>query len=262
LVTVETVEYLGFLALALALYAYFFYWFASKNRKVDVYIQPKLFRWQIETTLLLLGTIIILVLFQPSIFFEIVAGVQIPFMQSLPLSLIFLPILLFVVLLGLVVYPGVFVLGWAILGLMGGLLFPQLSALYWSYVAAIVMIFLALFASARHSVDTLILRVKEVGDLDLAHHMEDYGRIGIGSFFIGLLLPTALFTRWIRRATKTGVVKITLSVTPSGMDRVRGRERWVQKWTTVTLERMSESFQEVLARVDNMEKRFRRIHRV
>lgn len=241
LALVESVEYLGLFVLVSISYAYFFYWFASRNKKIDVYIQPKIFNWKIKTALLLLGTIIILI---PVIFLGIVAGNQIPFIVEL--YLIFL--------LALVIYPGIFI---PIFLLGGGLLFMNLSGLlgllYWSYAVAIVMILLALFVSARHAVDTLILRIKEVGYSDVANHMENHSKIGIGSFFIFLVLPVALFTRCIRRGTKTGMVKITLSVTPSGND------RWVQRWTTVNLEKMSESHQEVMTRVDSMDKRFTRI---
>jgi hypothetical protein len=26
----------------------FFYWFASQNKKIDVYVQPKIFNWKIK----------------------------------------------------------------------------------------------------------------------------------------------------------------------------------------------------------------------
>jgi len=253
LLTIEFIEYLGLTILAIALYAFFFFWFASKNKKIDVYIQPKIFKWQVKTALLLSGTLIILILFQPSIFTGFF-GIELPLIQSLTLSLIFLPILLFAVLIGLVIYPGIFVLGWAVLGLMGGFILPQLTIIYWSYIVATAMILLALFFSARHAVDTLILRIKEVGYFDVAYSMENHGRIGIGNFIISLLLPTALFTRFVRRATKTGVVKITLSVTPSHRKMGRREEVWVEKYTTVNLEKMSESYQEVVNRIENMEK--------
>lgn len=258
MVTIETIEYLSLTILAIVLYVYFFYWFASKNKKIDVYIQPKIFIWKIKTSLLLSGTIIILVISQPTIFFSIVGSIEILFVQSLALSLIFLPILLFLALLGFVIYPGIFVLGSAALGLVGGLVFPQLTMIYWSYTVATTMIFLSLFVSARHAVDTLILRIKEIDDFDIVYHMENNSRIGIGSFILCLLLPTALFIRFILRATKTGVVKITLSVAPSRMDRVRGEQVWAEKWTTVNLEKMSENHQEVVNRVENMEKHARR----
>jgi hypothetical protein len=135
---------------------------------------------------------------------------------------------------------------------LGGLL----GLFYWGYAVAIIMIFLSLFVTARQAVDTLILRIKEVGNFDTANHMENYSRIGIGSFLIFLVLPAALFTRCIRRATKkTGLVKITLSLTPSGVT-PSGNERWIQRWTTVNLERMSESHQEVMTRIDSMNNRF------
>ena len=252
----EIAAYFASSVFALGLYVYFFYWFASQNKKIDVYIQPKIFNWKIKTTLLLLGTVIILVLFQPSIFFRFF-GFELPLLQSLAVSLIFLPILLFIVLFGLVVSPGLFVLGWAFLGLMGGLMLSNLSMIYWGYVGSIVMIFLALFVSARHAVDTLILRVKEVGYFDVAHQVERNSRIGVGSFVICLLLPMALFTRFIRRATKTGVVKITLSVTPSHAHRGRDVEVWNERYTTVNLERMSQSCEEVQTRIEEMAEKTR-----
>jgi len=248
---VEIAAYLGSSVLALGLYTYFFYWFASQNKKIDIYIQPKIFNWKIKTTLLLLGTVIILVLFQPSILFGFF-GLELPLLQSLVVSLIFLPILLFIVLFGLVVSPGIFVMGWAFLGLVGGFMLSNLSIIYWGYVGSVVMIFLALIVSARHAVDTLILRIKEVGYFDVADQMERSSRIGIWSFVICLLLPMALFTRFIRRATKTGVVKITLSVTPSYAYRGRDVEVWNEKYTTVNLERMSQSFEEAKTRIEKM----------
>jgi hypothetical protein len=48
LITVEIAAYLGSSALAFGLYAYFFYWFASQNKKIDVYVQPKIFNWKIK----------------------------------------------------------------------------------------------------------------------------------------------------------------------------------------------------------------------
>lgn len=257
MLTIEFAEFLGLTVLAVALYALFFYWFASRNKKIDVYVQPKIFKWQVKTALLLAGTLIILILFQPSIFTGFF-GIEIPLLQSLTLSLIFLPILLFIVLFGLVIYPGIFVLGWAVLGLMGGFILPQLAIIYWSYIAAIAMILLALFFSARHAVDALILRIKEVGYFDVAYTMENHSRIGIGNFIISLMLPTALFTRFVRRATKTGVVKITLSVTPSHRKMGRGTEVWVERYTTVNLEKMSDNYEEVVSRIENMEKHVRR----
>ena len=252
----EIAAYLGSSVLALGFYVYFFYWFASRNKKIDIYIQPKIFNWKIKITLLLLGTVIVLVLFQPSILFGFF-GFELPLLQSLVVSLIFLPILLFIVLFGLVVSPGIFVLGWAFLGLMGGFMLPNLGIIYWGYVGSVVMIFLALFVSARHAVDTLILRVKEVGYFDVADQMERNSRIGAGSFVICLLLPMALFTRFIRRATKMGVVKITLSVTPSHAYRGRDVEVWNERYTTVNLERMSESFEEVQTRIEEMTEKTR-----
>jgi hypothetical protein len=251
LITVEIAAYLGSSALAFGLYAYFFYWFASQNKKIDVYVQPKIFNWKIKTSLLLIGTVIMLVLFQPFILFGFF-GFELPLLQSLAISLVFLPILLFIVLFGLVVGPGIFVLGWAFLGFMGMFMFSSLSIVYWGYVGSVVMIFLALFVSARHAVDTLILRVKEIGYFDVAYQMERSSRIGIGSFILCLLLPTALFTRFIRRATKTGLVKITLSVTPSHAYRGRDVEVWSERYTTVNLERMSHSFEEVQTRIEKM----------
>ncbi|MCX6667036.1 MAG: hypothetical protein NTV74_02175 [Euryarchaeota archaeon] len=244
LTAVDVIEYIGLFALASVAYACFFYWFASSNKKIDIYVQPKIFNWKIKTALLLLGTIIILV---PVISFGIIGGgILIPTMVVF--YLIFL--------IGLVVCPVILLL---IFLATGGLLAMNLGGLlglfYWSYAAAIVMIFLVLFVTARQAVDTLILRIKEIGNFDTANHMENYSRIGIGSFLIFLVLPLALFTRCIRRATKTGLVKITLSVTPSGFT-PRGDERWTERWTTVNLERMSESHQEVMTRIDSMNNRF------
>lgn len=245
LTTVDVIEYIGLFILASVGYACFFYWFVSKNKKIDVYIQPKIFNWKIKTALLLIGSIIILI---PLISFGIIGGGII-----LPTMLIFYIIFL----LGLVVCPIIILL---IFFALGGFLAMNLGGLlglfYWGYAIGILMIYIALFASARQAVDTLILRIKEVGNFDTANHMENNSRIGIGSFLIFLVLPAALFTRCIRRATKkTGLVKITLSLTPSGVT-PSGNERWIQRWTTVNLERMSESHQEVMTRIDSMNNRF------
>lgn len=250
MVAIETIGCFGLSILAIVLHVYFLYWFASQNRKIDVYVRPKIFNWKIKTSLLLFGTVIILVLFQPSILLGFF-GFELPLLQSLAISIIFLPILLFIVLFGLVVAPSIFILGWAFLGPM--MLMPSnLSIVYWGYVGSVLMIFLALFVSARHAFDTLILRVKEIGYFDVAYQMERSSRIGVGSFILCLLLPTALFTRFIRRATKTGVVKITLAVTPSHTYRGRDVEVWNERYTTVNLERMSHSFEEVQTRIEKM----------
>jgi len=243
-VTVDFIEYLGLFALTSILYVYFFYWFASKNKKIDIYVQPKIFNWKIKTALLLLGTIIILI---PVIFFGIIGGgILIP-----PIMLIFYLIFL----IGLVMCPVILLL---IFLATGGPLSMNLGGLiglfYWGYAISILMIYLALFTSARQAVDTLILRIKEIGHFDTANRMENNSRIGLGSFLLFLFLPTALITRCIRRATKMGLVKITISVTFRGY-MPRGDERWAERWTTVNLEKMSESHQEVLNRIENIMQR-------
>ena len=243
LTTVDIIEYLGLFAFASILYVYFFYWFASKNKKIDVYIQPKIFNWKIKTILLLLGTMIILM---PVAFSGFIGGGNL-----IPLAVIFYIIFL----LGLVFCPIILLL---IFLATGGLLSMNLGGLiglfYWGYAISIVIIYLVLFVSARQSVDTLILRIKEVGHFDTANHMENNSRIGLGSFLLFLFLPTALITRCIRRATKMGLVKITISVTFRGYT-PRGDERWAERWTTVNLEKMSESHQEVLNRIENIMQR-------
>ena len=205
---------------ALLLHAWFFYWYASRNRKIDLHIQPQVFRWQVRVVLLLLGAVVVALLFQPSTLFGIF-GLQSRFnwLQTSMLSFFVLPFLLFAVLLGLVVWAGGFVVVWAVLGLV----FPlpllstnsQVQVLYFGYVfLSMFPILASLFLSSRYAVDTLILRLRDAGYADAADNLERGGRIGIGSFLWAIALPAALCTRWIRRGTKAGEMKITLSITP------------------------------------------------
>lgn len=250
MITIELIELLSLIVVPMALYVCFVIWFTLKNRKMDVYVKPVVFRWQIKTTLLLIGTTIIIVIFQPAVFLSIL-GQEIPLINVLGLSAIISPILLTVILFGLVIWPSILILGGLFLFLLT-LGFEPARLLFWGYVLATTMVYLSLFSSGKHALDTLVLRVKEVGYFDVASDLE--ANSGWGALFQGLMLPVGLFIRFLRRATKVGVVKITLSFKPSGMDRTRGRERWIKTSTTVTLERMSDSYDEIQSRIDNLKK--------
>lgn len=199
----ETLELVGLSALALFLYAYFFYWYATRNRKIDVYVQPHIFDWRVKTGLLLVGTVLILVL---SVTSSIIADLLIVSLMLVlwpiaPLiQTINLPLLLFTGLFSLVVWPAGIWLG---LVFQGSNIFMLLGG---------VLIYFSLFISGRHAVDTLIIRLKMAGHSREADHLEQNGRIGLLALMVGIFLPMALFTRWIRRGTKTGTIKITLAI--------------------------------------------------
>lgn len=250
MVAIELIELVSLIVVPTVLYICFLVWFSMKNRKIEVYVKPAVFRWQIKTMLLLAGTTTIIVLFQPAVFLGML-GQEIPLIQVFGLSLIIVPILLTVMLFGLVIWPGVLILGGLFLFLLT--LGPEPAhLLFCGYVLATIMIYLSLFSSGKHALDTLVLRIREVGYFDVASDLE--ANSGLGALFQGLIFPVALFVRFLRRATKVGVVKITLSLKPTGMDRTRGRERWIKTSTTVTLERMSDNYDEIQSRIDNLKK--------
>jgi len=95
----------------------------------------------------------------------------------------------------------------------------------------------------------LVLRVKEAGHPEIAIDLQE--RSEFGALFLALILPLALFARYLHRATKTGEVKIGLSVRPTGINRVTGQERWVETSTTVFLEPMSISPDEIQKRTEH-----------
>lgn len=199
----ETLELAGFATLALVLYAYFFYWYVTRNRKIDVYIQPRIFDWRVKAGLLLLGTIVILVLSVTSTFAADLLAVSLllvlwpiaPLVQTMSL-----PLLLFAGLFSVVVWPAGFWLGVVFQG----------NNIY--MLLGVISIYASLFISGRHAVDTLIIRLKMAGYSNEAYHLEQNGRIGLLALIAGIFLPMALFIRWIRRGTKSGTIKITLSI--------------------------------------------------
>jgi len=173
---------------------------------------------------MVLGTAIIVFLFQPITLFGTLCtafGFELPsnaVFGMAVLSLVIIPVMLFIVLIGIVLWLGIFVMVWALLqimltvGLVAGNTIVQ--AYYLCYILlGMFPIFLSLFISSRYAVDALIVRLRKAGYPDVADRLEANGRIGIGAFVIGVLLPTALFTRWIRRGTKIGRMKIAFSVT-------------------------------------------------
>lgn len=216
-------EIVGFFAATVILYVLFMYWYASRNRRIDKYVKPQI-SWLIRTALMALGTVVTVFLFQPITLFGtlyIAFGFQIPnnFVFGMAvLSLVMIPLMLFVVLIGVAMWPGIFVVVWALLqiiltvGIVAGNTMVQ--AYYLCYILlGMFPIFLSLFTSSRYAVNALITRLRRADYPDVADRLETNGRIGIGAFVIGVLLPTALFTRWVRRGTKTGRMKIALSVT-------------------------------------------------
>ena len=236
---------IGLLAVAFLLYTMFVYWFSSKNKRIDVYIQPRIFTWQVKTLLLVLGTVF--TLFEASIFFGTIFGPALGVSAQFTLvELIYLSMMLFAVLFGLVIWPIIFIpipivaIMISSIGLTGQIIF------YGYIFLGMVPIYLSLLASSRQAVDTLILRIKEAGNLSLASHMEEESRIGILGAIAGIILPQALPSRWIRRATKVGALKITLSIsTRAHAQGTRVNERY----TTVTLEKISNSPKEVRDRI-------------
>jgi hypothetical protein len=227
----ESWETTGLFAISLLAYALFLYWYAAKNRKFDAYVRPRIFRWPVKFGLMLLGTIVIVTvsLLSPIITMGLESGFILLFFNSLimndllqvwALSLLFLSLLLSVVIWpGYLLIPSLLAAPIAALatsGLLSDTPFSQFLFQYAVYIIfGVVPIYISLFASGRHAVDTLILRLEEAGYADIANYMEQNSRIGLGSFILGMLLPLALFPRWIRKGAKVGKLKITLSVRPS-----------------------------------------------
>jgi hypothetical protein len=243
---------IGLLVVPLLLYAVFVYWFTSKNKQIDVYIQPHIFKWQVKTLLLILGTAFTLL--TPGILLQTLFGStfsgagQFAFVSA---YLIFmLSIMLFAVLVGIVIWPAVFILIMAVLSLIS-ITSATAQMIYYGYIfLGMIPIYLSLVASSRQAGDTLILRIKEAGNFRLASRMEEESRIGILGAITGIILPQALPFRWIRRGTKkVGALKITLSI--SMRSHAQGT-RITEKYTTVTLERMSNSPEEVRDRISKI----------
>lgn len=225
----ESIEQTSLFLLSIFLYSVFFAWYASKNRKFDEYVHPNIFKWQIKCSLLLLGTITLftIAVISPIFLMILEFGFAALFFDSLVINnllLIYgLPLILVTILLSIVVWPGYlaiipFTLGFPVLtyvsvGALQDVIFSQLIYQYIAYISfGIVPIYISLFATGRHAVDTLILRLQQAGYGDIATYMRQKSRIGFGSFMAGILFPIALFTRWIMRGTKVGRLKIALSV--------------------------------------------------
>jgi hypothetical protein len=135
-----------------------------------------------------------------------------------------LPLILVTILLSILIWPGYLliipsllcipVFTYVSLGALQDIVFSQFIYQYITYVlVGVVPIYISLFATCRHAVDTLILRLQQAGYDDIATYMQQKSRIGFVSFMVGILFPLAFFTRWIIRGTKAGRLKITLSVT-------------------------------------------------
>jgi len=238
----------GLPILAFSLYAGFIYWFASKHKKIDIYVQPQIFKWQVKTILLIIGTVVTLFLLQPNILFGALFGQTIGSIEHLSsfVELLYLSIMLLGVLIGLAIWPAIFFLIMAaLLPMFTVLAFStntMANMVFYGYIClGMIPIYLSLFASSRQAVDTLILRIKEAGNFGLSSQMEEKNRIGIGGFIVGAILPLALPVRWIRRGTKVGALKITLSISQHS-----------ERYTTVTLEKMSNSPEEAQTRISKI----------
>lgn len=216
----ESLEATGLSALASVLYGLFFYWYASRNRKIDVYVKPKFLGWQVRTGLLALGTAVIIYVGHMN--FMVFTWMALPFAfflnpPGVVSATIALPLLLIAVLFAVAVWHGPLFL-FMILGipimispLFGSPLPSNAYQIYLLVLIGVIPVMSSLIVSAEASIDALVFRIQEVGDYGVAELVDEKGRIGFGVVLWGIILPGAVFTRWIRRGTKTGKIHVTTS---------------------------------------------------
>lgn len=215
----ESIETIGLSSVIAFLYAVFFYWYAMKNRKIDVYVKPRFLNWQVRTALLAAGTAAII--FVGYVNFMVFTWMTLPFAFFLGLpgvvsAAIAFPILLGAVLFAVVVWHGPLLFMVFGIPIMASPLFgtPPPANAYQIYIlvfAGVIPVMLSLVVSAEAAIDTLIFRIQEEGEYGAAELIDKYGRIGLSVILWGIILPGAVFTRWIRRGTKTGKIHVTIA---------------------------------------------------
>jgi len=216
--SVESLETIGFSSIVLVFYGLFFYWYASRNRKIDVYVKPRFLSWQVRTGLLILGVAVIL--YVGYINFPVFTWTALPFVffpnpPGVASATIAIPLLLAAVLFTVVAWHAplflIMILGIPIMisPLFGSPLSSNAYQIYVLVLAGVIPVVSSLLISAEAAIDALIFRIQEVGDYGAAELVDEKGRIGFGVVLWGVILPGAVFTRWIRRGTKTGRIHVT-----------------------------------------------------
>ena len=218
--SVEWLETIGFSLIVVVLYGLFFYWYASRNRKIDVYVKPRFLSWQVRTGLLALGVAVIL--YVGYINFTVFTWMALPFVffpnpPGVASATIAIPLLLAAVLFTVVAWHAPLFL-FMILGipimispLFGSPLLSNAYQIYLLVLVGVIPVVGSLLISAEAAIDALIFRIQEVGDYGAAELVDEKGRIGFDVVLWGVILPGAVFTRWIRRGTKTGKIHVTIS---------------------------------------------------
>lgn len=216
----ESLEATGLSVLVAVLYGLFFYWYASRNRKIDAYVKPRILSWQVRTILLALGVAVIL--YVGHINFMVFTWMALPFAfflnpPGIVSASVAIPLLLIAVLFAVVVWHAPLFL-FTILGipimispLFGSQLPSNAYQIYLLVLVGVIPVVSSLLISAEAAIDTLIFRIQEVGDYGTAELVDEKGRIGFDVVLWGVILPGAVFTRWIRRGTKTGKIHVTIS---------------------------------------------------
>lgn len=227
--TLESLGMVGFSAVALFLYGLFFYWYATRNRRIDVYTEPRALNWKVRTGLLILGTSVILALSLTSSFVnDFISGSisYAPSMAATWVNMLAVPVFLLAGLISLVLWPAGFFLG---VFFYGG---------YFYFFLGILPICISFLFSATYAVETLIMRLKAANYISEAGFLEEHGKVGFFGIFLGIFGPIALFARLIRRGTKKGTVKITLSIT-------QARTHTTERYVVVNLPEMAKSKEQV-----------------
>jgi hypothetical protein len=218
--SVESLETIGLSSTIAVLYGVFFCWYASRNRKIDVYVKPRFFGWQVRTGLLALGTSVIIYI--GHINFMVFTWMALPFafLLSPPgvvSAAVAIPLLLAAVLFAVVAWHAPLFL-FIILGipimispLFGSPLPSNAYQIYLLVLIGVIPVVSSLLISAEASIDALVFRIEEVGNYEAAELVDEKGRIGLNVVLWGVVLPGAVFTRWIRRGTKTGKIHVTIS---------------------------------------------------
>lgn len=204
--------------LVLVFYCVFFYWYANRNRKIDVYVKPTFLCWQVRTILLGIG--ISLVLYAGLIDWAFYSWIVLPMsflldMIGIQSSLTILSLLLISVLFFVVVWPAPALLFLITapfaLSPIGRAFAPNGYQIYLLVICGVIPVLLSLISSTGAAVDALELRIREVDEDEAADFLVTDGKIGLGGIFWGLILPGAVFVRWVRRGTKTGKIRVSKS---------------------------------------------------
>jgi hypothetical protein len=202
----ESIETVGLSSIIALLYAVFFYWYASRNRKIDVYVKPRFLNWQVRTGLLAVGTAVII--FVEYINFMVSGGVAQPFAFPFLLGAVFFAVVVWHGPLFLLMILGILVM---VSPLFGTALPANAYQIYLLDLAGIIPVMVSLVISAEAAIDTLVFRIQEEGEHEAAELVDQRGRIGLSVVLWGIILPGAVFTRWIRRGTKPGKIHVIIA---------------------------------------------------